>query len=64
MTEFWYLDEEDRELGSIVAFSFRDAHAWLTFQGIHYSTVTKFRPRVRKGRSRRIERRRYSELAF
>jgi hypothetical protein len=66
MTEFWYLDSEGRMLGSLQAFSFRDAHAWLSLQGIAYDKVTKFKPRVRKGRERRIEKRtrRYGELAL
>jgi hypothetical protein len=66
MTEFWYLDLSGRVLGSVQAFSFRDAHAWLTMQGVSYHTVTKFRPRQRKSRERRIEKRtrRYGELAL
>ena len=54
MTEFFYLDRHGRLLGSLQAFNFRDAHAWLTRQGIEYHEVTKFRPRVRKARDRRI----------
>ncbi|MGZ2408625.1 hypothetical protein ACVIKO_005946 [Rhizobium ruizarguesonis] len=64
MTEFWYHDTAGRELGSVMAYSFSDAHAWLASQGIRYHSVTKFRPRARKGRERRIEKRirRYGEL--
>jgi hypothetical protein len=54
MTEFYYLDREGRLLGSLQAFTFRDAHAWLAMQGIPYHVVTKFRPKVRKGRERRL----------
>lgn len=54
MTEYYYLDSRGRLLGSLMAFTFRDAHAWLAKQGISYDTVTKFRPRVRKSRERRL----------
>jgi hypothetical protein len=66
MMEIWYLDAAGRVLGSLQAFSFRDAHAWLARQGINYASVTKYPPRVRKGRERRIEKRtrRYGELAL
>lgn len=53
MTEFYYLDSDGRLLGSIMAFTFRDAHAWLAMQGIRYHSVTKYPPRVRKSRDRR-----------
>lgn len=29
MAEFFYLDAEGRELGSIMAYIFKDAHTWL-----------------------------------
>lgn len=58
MTEFFYLDADGRELGSIMAYTFKDAHAWLAMQGVSYHSLTKFRPRLRKGRSRRLDKRR------
>jgi len=58
MTEFFYLDADGRELGSIMAYTFKDAHAWLAMQGVSYHSLTKFRPRVRKARTRRIDKRR------
>jgi len=66
MTEFWYLDSAGQVLGSVMAFSFSDAHAWLAREGVTYKSVTKFKPRVRKGRERRIAKRtrRYGEFAF
>lgn len=54
MTEFFYLDRGGRLLGSVMAFTFRDAHVWLAMQGIRYDTVTKFKPRKRKARDRRL----------
>ena len=54
MMEFYYMDRDGRLLGSLQAFTFRDAHAWLAMQGIVYHTVTKHKPRVRKGRERRL----------
>ncbi|WP_164490739.1 hypothetical protein [Rhizobium sp. Leaf383] len=54
MTEFFYLDRHGRLMGSLMAFNFRDAHSWLTRQGVTYHEVTKFKPRVRKGRDRRV----------
>jgi predicted alpha-1,6-mannanase (GH76 family) len=54
MTEYFYLDRDGRLLGSVNAFTFRDAHAWLAMQNIRYDTVTKFRPRKRKARDRRL----------
>jgi hypothetical protein len=54
MTEYFYLDAKGRMLGSLMAWNFRDAHAWLARQGISYHEVTKFKPRVRKGRDRRL----------
>lgn len=54
MTEFYYLDRKGRLLGSVMAITFRDAHAWLGIQGIEYHSVTRHRPRVRKSRDRRI----------
>lgn len=54
MMEFFYLDREGRLLGSLQAFTFRDAHAWLAMQNITYHSVTKHRPRVRKARDRRL----------
>lgn len=64
MMEFWYLDAASRVLGSVMAYTFSDAHKWLASQGIRYHSVTKFEPRARKGRERRIEKRtrRYGEL--
>ena len=56
MIEFYYVDREGRELGSVHAASFRDAHSWLGHQGISYHEVTKFKPRVRKSRDRRLAR--------
>lgn len=47
MSEFYYLDRDGRLLGSVMACTFRDAHAWLGMQGIAYHTVTKFKPRAR-----------------
>ena len=66
MTEYWYLDVTGRVLGSLQAWTFRDAHAWLTRQGIAYHTVTKYQPRVRKSRERRVAKqvRRFGELAL
>lgn len=54
MMEIFYLDTEGRELGSIMAFTFRDAHAWLSHQGIYYDSLTKYKPRKRKSRDRRL----------
>ncbi|CDZ65544.1 Hypothetical protein NGAL_HAMBI2605_38170 [Neorhizobium galegae bv. orientalis] len=54
MTEYFYLDVHGRMLGSLQAWSFRDAHAWLARQGIVYHEITKFRPRTRKARDRRL----------
>lgn len=62
MVTFYYLDRDGRELGSIDAFSFKDAHAWLAHIGASYHSVTKFRPRMKKRRDRRIEKR--SQFAF
>ncbi|AGG75731.1 hypothetical protein [Sinorhizobium meliloti] len=42
MMEFFYLDADGRELGSTIS----------------YHSLTKFRPRVRKARTRRIDKRR------
>lgn len=63
MIQFYYLDREGRELGSINAISFRDAHAWLGHQGIAYHEITKFKPRLRKSRDRRLMRRQM-EMSF
>lgn len=54
MIEFWYLDRQGRVLGSVMAHTFADAHKWLGYQQISYHEVTKFRPRVRKSRDRRL----------
>ncbi len=49
MIEFFYLDRHGRLLGSLMAYTFSDAHAWLGRQGVVYAELTKFRPgRVRK----------------
>ncbi len=45
MIEYFYLDREGRELGSVMAHSFRDAHAWLSGEGITYHTVSTHQPR-------------------
>ena len=50
MIEFFYLDREGRELGSIFAHTFKDAHAWLGHRGVSYHEITKFRPRPNKRR--------------
>lgn len=47
MSEFYYLDRDGRLLGSVMAHTFRDAHAWLGMQGITYHTVTRYKPKVR-----------------
>lgn len=54
MTEFFYVDREGVLLGSVMAFTFRDAHAWLAMQNIRYHEVTRFKPRKRKSRDRRF----------
>jgi len=54
MIEFFYVDSDGRLLGSVMAHNFSDAHRWLGHQGIRYHSVTKFRPRTRKGRDRRL----------
>lgn len=64
MIEFFYVDRYGRLLGSIHAHTFKDAHAWLGHQGIAYHEITKFRPRVRKRRERRIERQMDLGLAY
>lgn len=66
MIQFYYLDGEGREIGSVMAHSFSDVHAWLCLQGIRYASVTKYRPKVRKGKPRRSVKRstRHFELAF
>lgn len=55
MIEFYYVDRYGRELGSVMAFTFADAHRWLAMQDIEYHEVTKFRPRKRKSRDRRLQ---------
>ncbi len=54
MTEFFYVDRHGQLLGSVMAFTFRDAHAWLAMEGVTYHEITKFPPRRRKGRARRL----------
>ncbi len=48
MKEFFYLDARGRLLGSVMAFTFRDAHAWLGEQCIRYTSVTQFKPTAGK----------------
>ena len=50
MIEFFYLDREGRELGSIWAESFKEAHAWLGHAGMAYHEITRFKPKPRKRR--------------
>lgn len=53
MKEFFYLDAHGRELGSLMAFSYRDTHSWLGREGVVYHSLTEFKPRKRRSRDRR-----------
>lgn len=54
-SRFAELERAGSLLVSLMAFTFRDAHAWLGSMGISYHTVTKHKPRRRKSRDRRLD---------